>query len=129
MKNLLSAINWSDIGFDELIVSTDSIIIELSNDELEQNYKIICVNYIGFASMGHWDENVLSDISIISDTTFIKKCLDCIQSNYSFTDIPGNPRKFNDEWYEVKLSFIDNSHLSIVSVSYTPLTLPTLLRV
>lgn len=114
MKNSLSKISWQDISCDELIITPDNIKIELSNDEVEKSYTLICINYIGFESIGHWDENILSDISVINNTPLIKNCLDCIRGNYSFTNIPGNPRKFDDEWYEVRLSFIDNSYLSIV---------------
>lgn len=115
MKDLLSKINWTDICFDRLsILNDDNIIIELSNDEFDESYTIMCINYIGFESIGHWDENVLSDISILNNTELITNCLKRIKENYNNTNIPGNSRKIDSAWYEIRFLFIDNSYLSIV---------------
>lgn len=115
MKDLLLKMNWTDMCFDQLsILNDDNIIVELSNDEFDMSYTIMCTNYIGFEFIGHWDENVLADISISNNTELITNCLKHIKKNYNNTNIPGNFRKIDSTWYEVRFLFIDNSYLSIV---------------
>lgn len=118
ISDSIQKINWSDFVFDSLEINDDKVLLFISNDETSQNYKIVCDNYIGIRFLNHWDESVLSGISVLTDSGFIEQSLNSISKNYENENIPGNNRDIKQQWYEIRLEFIDDSILSVICNYY-----------
>lgn len=114
IKNQINSKCWTDAIFNKIEMDYDDISIDISIND-NKSVKIYCNNYIGIHCSGHWDENVIKDIIIVNDSMLIDECIQNIQKNYGANPCKGGGMKnINDQWYQMKVVFIDGNIIEIV---------------
>lgn len=108
--NKINASGWHDWYFDSVQIGFDCITIKISDrDEIH----FTCENPIGFSYKGHWDENVIEDINILTEHSVLSESIERVRkNNRDNLNLAG--KNIDDRWYAFQILLIDG--VKIVTV-------------
>lgn len=113
MKDYINNMNWADYIIENICIDYDTVTINLSLDG--QFKSIICKGFISIRYIGQWDESVISVISVHTDDEFCQESRLVVKKNNS-TDVKGGGfKQINDEWFNLRVEFLDGVYIEIVS--------------
>ena len=106
---------WADAELVSIKTDYDCIIVKIldSNGTIQ---KLRCNGYIGYESIGFWDEMIISTAKILKSHKLIDNCLNSIRERYE--NVPpasGNKYRNMNNWKVVQIIFIDNHEINIVA--------------
>ncbi len=112
----IHSMSWTDSELIALKIDYDSIRIFVSRPESNATMQVVnCEGYIGYKTIGVWDEMIINSIKLEKGHPFIKECWEGIWSKYKGNPpITGNPARNAREWQLLKITLIDNVELLIV---------------
>ena len=131
-NDAISEINgcgWHDWHFDGINADYEKAVVKISyHDDFyynldgskNENYGVTniaihCINYIGAAYIGRWDESVIESIKIDSKGDLMENTLLEIKRMYDKTALPVN--RYNSlgrNWHQLNLELIDGNIIKIV---------------
>jgi len=112
--NDINSISWADASLDSIEINYETILLKITmyNDS---EMEILCVNHIGISYLGHWDENIIHNISVSSSSDLIEKSLKIIKNNYGKNPLKGGGIKiFDSNWIQVNVKLIDGVVIEII---------------
>ncbi|MEH6444798.1 MAG: hypothetical protein V7784_12955 [Oceanospirillaceae bacterium] len=110
--NQINTVLWADAEFDDLKIDYDSVKIRI--EESNGLTKLItCHGYIGFESIGLWDEIVISSATMHKKHELIDRSKSAISMRLGNIDSGSNARNIR-EWGMLQITFIDGAELNIV---------------
>lgn len=126
---------WADWSFDNFNSNYERITINLSyntenyynsdqpinNNCFTKQVTIYCNNFIGFSSIGSWDENIIENINIDSEGDLITSSLQEIERNYGKSEclVLGNRGEKNKKiWYQLNIKLIDGNIIKVACESF-----------
>lgn len=116
MDTIVEKINnsgWADWSLNKLEIDYDRVLIRVS-DDTEGIVAICCRDYIGFSSIGHWDESVIEDITVETKGNLIDESLHTVKKLYGENPLlGGGVKKIDDIWYQVNIKLIDGNVIKV----------------
>lgn len=110
--NQINAVLWADAEFDDLQIDYDSVKIRI--EESNGLTKLItCSGYIGYESIGLWDEIVISKATMHQKHELIDRSTSAIRKRLGDID-SGSDARNTREWGMLQITFIDGAELNIV---------------
>lgn len=112
--NDINSISWADASLDSIEINYESILLKITmyNDS---KIEIICANHIGISYLGHWDENIIHNISLSNSSDLLEKSLKIIKKNYGENPLKGGGIKnFDSNWIQVNVELIDGVVIEII---------------
>lgn len=117
MNNIIDKINnsgWADWYLDKFEIDFERVLVTISAEPYAGTITICCNDYIGFSSIGHWDESVIEDIKVESHGNLIDESLQVVKSIYGESPLPGGGvKKIDDKWYQVNIKLIDGNIIKV----------------
>ena len=115
----INTYGWADWSINTFNIDYEKILIKISYYvEMEQHIIIHCNNFIGFSFVGHWDENIIEDISIEPKGELIDKSLkEIIRCNGKAPMLGGGIKKLDDKWYQLNIKMIDGVMIKVACES------------
>ena len=110
---------FADWSTNTITVDYDNVVVVIEELYSASKFSIHCMNFIGIAYIGQWDENIIEDI-------FIERkgdLLDCsikkvVQFNGDSPSPGGGTKKLTNKWYQLNIKLIDGLIIQIVCDSF-----------
>lgn len=105
---------WADAELASIDITYDCLRIKLQESSGQMKL-VSCLGYIGYESLGFWDEIVIAKAALHSSHELIDRCINSIQKRLG-KPIPdsGCSYRNNKVWSLLQIQFIDGNELNVV---------------
>lgn len=121
LSDVMTKINncsWADWNLKKIEIDFEKITILVSNSEDETLVNIICIGYVGFQIIGHWDEAIIEDIKVENEGNLINDSIKMVRKQYGDEPVVGGGVKnIDDTWFQVNIKLIDGIYIRVACKS------------
>jgi hypothetical protein len=110
----INSILWADSEIIEIFIDYDVVRI-LIRESTGNERVVTCEGYIGYKTVGFWDDMIVRSGTVEHNHQFIIDCLDAIQAKYKDSPpLTGNAIRNKKLWCLLKVELIDSTEIMIV---------------
>jgi hypothetical protein len=107
--------DWIDYSLDSITFNYETAEIKVSE---QQTFTICCLDYIAFQNIAHWDENIISEISVSETSDFLLNAISTIKRRYATDYVGGGTKRLNDSFKSLLITLIDGNTVEIVAKDF-----------